>query len=277
MKKVFSRLSSLPLWGTAAFVYLFLLAPFFVVALASFEGSQAFFYNFPPRQLSLAWYRQIPPQYFHAFGVSLAVGSVSALVSGLVGTVAAFGIVRGEMPGKELIQALFRLPLQIPFVVTGVVFLQFYYRLVDVVGANLAGSVPGLIIAHVFVTIPYTVGAVSSVLGRFNPKIEEAAESLGASPWSTFRRITFPIIRPGIFAGILYAFIISFGDVPIALFLAGPNFVTLPVEIFQSLQFDFNPAVLALSTLVVIFSLVLILTMQRVVGLDIVLRTGRRG
>lgn len=276
MRAVLRRLDALPLWAPAAFVYLFLLAPFFVVAIASLEGSQAFFYNFPPRQLSLAWYGEIPRKYFHAFGTSLIVGAVTSVGAGLIGTVAALGIVRGQMPGKELIQAFFRLPLQIPFVVTGVVFLQFYYRLTDVIGMNLAGSLPGLTIAHVFVTIPYSVGTVSSVLARVNPRLEEAAESLGASRWSTFRRVTLPLIRPGIVAGMLYAFIISFGDVPVAVFLAGTTFVTLPVEIFQSLQFDFNPAILALSTVVVIFSLVLIVIMQRVVGLDIILHAGRR-
>ena len=259
------------------FVYVFLLAPFLVVAIASLEGSQALFYNFPPRQLSLAWYGEIPVKYFRAFGVSLAVGAVTAVVAGAIGTAAALGLVRGRLRYAPLLQAAFRMPLQIPFVVTGVVFLQAYYRLVDVVGVNLAGRLPGMILAHVFVTIPYTVGTVSSVLVRQNPRFEEAAAALGASPWSTFRRVTFPLVRPGIFAGILYAFIISFGDVPIAIFLAGSNTVTLPVEIFQSLQFDFNPALLALSTLTVLFSLALVVVMQRVVGLDIVLRTGGNG
>jgi putative spermidine/putrescine transport system permease protein len=263
--------------AVAVFVYVFLLAPFFVVAIASLEGSQAFFYNFPPRQLSLAWYGEIPVKYFRAFGVSLAVGAITALISGITGTAAALGLVRGRIRHQPLVQAVFRLPLQIPFVVTGVVFLQAYYRLVDVVGVNLAGSLSGMILAHVFVTIPYTVGAVSSVIVRMSPRLDEAAASLGASAWSTFRRVSFPLVRPGIFAGVLYAFIISFGDVPIAVFLAGSNTVTLPVEIFQSLQFDFNPAVLALSTLVVIFSLALIIVMQRVVGLDIVLRTSGSG
>jgi putative spermidine/putrescine transport system permease protein len=114
------------------------------------------------------------------------------------------------------------------------------------------------------------------VLTRVNPRLEEAAASLGASDWSTFKRVTFPLIRPGVIAGVLYAFIISFGDVPIAVFLAGGSFVTLPVEVFQSLQFDFDPGILALSTLVVIFSLILIVVMQRLVGLDIILETGRR-
>jgi putative spermidine/putrescine transport system permease protein len=171
-----------------------------------------------------------------------------------------------------VIEALFRLPLQVPFVVTGVVFLQFYYRLADLVGVNAAGSLPGLIGAHVFVTIPYSVGTVAAVLARFDRGLEEAADSLGATPWSTFWQVTFPLIRPGIFAGTLYAFIVSFGDVPVAIFLSGSSRATLPVEIFQSLQFDFDPSVLAMSTVVVVLSVLLVVVMQRAAGLDIVWR-----
>ena len=264
------------LFAVALAVYVFLLAPFVVVAVASFEGSQAFFYNFPPRHLSLAWYGQIPVKYFHAFSVSLLVGAITAVAATVVGTIAALGLTRGGLRRRTAVEAVFRLPLQVPFVVTGVVFLQFYYRLADVTSVNLAGRLPGLIVAHVFVTIPYVVGTVASVLLRMNERLEEAAATLGASPWSTFRRVTLPVIRPGIVAGGLYAFIISFGDVPVAVFLAGPGVTTLPVEIFQSLQFDFTPAILAVSTVMVLFSVALIAVMQRVVGLDMVLRTGGR-
>ena len=276
MRSVWRQGRDLHLIGVTALVYGFLLAPFVVVVVASFDGSQTLFYGFPPRQFSLAWYWRIPGKYFEAFGLSLIVASVTALVSGGIGTVAAIGLARGDARGRQVMEAIFRLPLQIPFVVTGVVFLQFYVRLSDLIGANLAGTIWGLIIAHVFVGIPYSVGAVGAVLTRLNPRLEEAAESLGASPWSTFWRITFPLLRPGVFAGVLYAFIISFGDVPIAVFLSGPETTTLPVEIFQALQFDFDPAILALSALVVLFSLGLIVVVQRWVGLDIVVRTGQR-
>lgn len=275
MKRVEVDWNAVALIVAAAAVYCFLLAPFFVVAIGSLEGSKSFFYNFPPRQLSLAWYWQIPPKYFHALGISSIVAVSSAVAAGTIGTVAALGLIRGSVPAKQLVHSFFRLPLQIPFVVTGVVFLQFYYRLADITGMNLVGSLPGLIIAHTFVTIPYCVGTVSSVLTRLNPRLEEAAASLGASDWSTFRRVTFPLIRPGVVAGVLYAVIISFGDVPIAVFLAGTGSVTLPVEVFQALQFDFDPAILALSTVVVMISVVLILIMQRMVGLGVILETGR--
>jgi putative spermidine/putrescine transport system permease protein len=126
------------------------------------------------------------------------------------------------------------------------------------------------------VTIPYSVGTVGAVLISANPRLEEAARTLGASEWSVFRRVLLPLIKPGVFAGFFYGFIVAFGDVPIAVFLAAGKFVTLPVEIFQTLQFDFDPAVLAISTLVVFFSALLIVAVQRLVGFDLVLPAARR-
>jgi putative spermidine/putrescine transport system permease protein len=118
------------------------------------------------------------------------------------------------------------------------------------------------------------IGATVAVLQRFDARLEEAALSLGASRWSTFRRVTLPVIMPGVYTGALYAFMLSFTDVPVVLFLAGPGFTTFPVEVFHTFQFDFNPTVLASSTLVMLFSLGVLLLIQRVVGLDALLRSG---
>jgi len=160
--------------------------------------------------------------------------------------------------------------------VTGVVFLQFYNQFALASGIDPLGSFAGLVVAYVFVTIPYSVGTVGAVLARVNPRLEEAARTLGASEWSVFRRILLPVIKPGLFAGFFYGFIVAFGDVPVAVFLAASGFVTLPVEVFQTLQFDFDPAVLALSTLVVMFSALLILAVQRLAGFDLVLPSASR-
>jgi putative spermidine/putrescine transport system permease protein len=263
-------------WLVTTAVYLFLLGPIVAIALASLEGKQTYHFQFPPETFSLVWYGKIPHKYVHALGVSVVVASIVAFVSTLIGAAGAIGIVRGGFQTSETLKAFFNLPLQIPLVVSGVVFLQFYNQLAILSGVDFLGSLAGLVIAHVFVTIPYGVGAVGSVLVRTNPRIEEAARTLGASEWSVFRRILLPTLKPGLFAGFFYGFIVSFGDVPIAVFIASGRFVTLPVEIFQTLQFDFDPAVLALSTLVVIFSVILIVSMQRLVGFDLVLPSAKR-
>ena len=162
------------------------------------------------------------------------------------------------------------MPIQIPTVVTGTVFLQFYYYLLSILGINLMQSIGGIFVAHLFVAIPYSVGSISAVLVRMDTSIEDASLSLGASNWNTFWQVTFPALKPGIGAGLFYAFIISFGDVPIALFLSTPGTLTLPVLIFQDMQFDFHVSMLAMSTIVTLSSLVFIMGIQKIGGLDLV-------
>jgi len=175
-------------------------------------------------------------------------------------------LVRGNYPGKGLLKAFFSSPLQIPLIVLGVIFLQYYVLVGGKLNIRLTDTYLGLILAHVIITFPFVLGTVGSVLERFDTALEEAALVHGASKWSTFRRVTLPIITPGIYAGALYAFINSFGNVPVSLFLIGSNITTLPVEIFYALEFDFSPAILALSTLTVVFSVVLVQLIQRLTG-----------
>jgi putative spermidine/putrescine transport system permease protein len=261
------------LWLAA--VYAFLLVPLLVVAGASLNGGPPVAYvSFPPERISLDWYRDIPASQLRAIWLSLGLASAAAAAATLLGVPAALGLVRGRLPGKALVGALLRAPLQIPLVVIGVAFLQLYHAVGDLVGLDLAASFPGLVVAHAFAGTPYVIGATVAVLQRFDTRLEEAALSLGASRWSTFRRVTLPVIMPGVYTGALYAFMLSFTDVPVVLFLAGPGFTTFPVEVFHTFQFDFNPTVLASSTLVMLFSLGVLLLIQRVVGLDALLRSG---
>ena len=255
---------------------LFLAAPFVLVIGASFDPGGGYQVHFPPRTFSLAPYEQIPAKYLQALAVSATVGGIVAIAATVLGLAAALGIVRSRLVGKEWLQAFFRLPVQIPAVVTGAVFLQFYYQVAALLELNLMNGLAGLVIAHLFVSLTYSVGAISSVLVRIDASIEEAAQSLGASNWSTFFQVTFPMLRPGLVAGMFYAFIMSFGDVPIAIFLVNANTMTLPVQIFQDMQFDFQPSMLAISTIVALLSLTLILGIQKIGGLDLVMSSNRK-
>ncbi len=259
-------------YGLVLLIYLYLVAPVLVVAASSLDIKSSFSATFPPQTLGLRWYYEIPPKYLNALAVSATAAAIASVLCGILGVLAALGVVRGKLPGSELLRALFRAPLQIPFVVTGVVFLQFYYGLQVVTGVELAATLPGLIVAYVFVGTPYTVGTVGAVLERLSPRLDEAAAILGASRWSTFWRVTFPLIRPGVMAGMLYAFVIAFGDVPLSIFLSSPEYSTLPVEIFQTMQFDFSPTVLSISTLIALMSVVSLWLIQRLVGLDLVVK-----
>jgi putative spermidine/putrescine transport system permease protein len=249
-----ARHSRLLLVAAAAVTYLFMLTPLFVIAAASLDGGATAYIRFPPESLSLHWYLEIPRKYW----LSLALG-----------------IARGTANGSAWLTTYFNLPLQIPFVVTGVVFLQFYNILAAALDVDLVGRFWGLIGAHVFFCIPYAVGAVGSVITTDLDRNENAARIAGATEWRVFRRITLPALKPGLFSGFFFAFIISFGDVPVSVFLVSGGAVPLPVEIFQTLQFDFDPTVLAISTIVLLLSAGFILGMRRLTGLDIMLPGGR--
>ncbi|QDY99155.1 ABC transporter permease [Nitratireductor mangrovi] len=268
----FPRLSTI----TAIFTIGFLVLPFVVVVGASFDTSNQFTIQFPPRDLALDRYAEIPIRYAELFLNSLIVAVSAAILAALFGTLAALALVRGRLAMPEMIHAFFRLPIQIPLIVTGAAFLQFY----TMVGAHtdmyLTRSLLGLILAHLIVALPYAIGSVSAVLARIDSAYEEAAESLGASRWVTFRDVTFPAIRPGILVGGFYAFAVSFGDVPISIFLVNADTMTLPVAIFNDMQVDFQPYILALSTLVIVMSLAMMLAIQKVVGLDFVLSARRK-
>jgi putative spermidine/putrescine transport system permease protein len=255
-------------------VFVFLFAPLVVVVGASFDGGERTFLNFPPREISFRWYGRISPELFEALGLSIALGFITAALACLVGVPAALGLVRAQFPGKAIVAAAFRAPLQIPAVVTGVSFLKLYYLIGDATGFYMVGTLPGLVVAHTFLATPYVIGTVSAVLQRFNTRLEEAALSLGASRWRTFRRVTLPVIMPGVYAGAMYAFLVSFGDVPVALFLGSSGMQPFAAKIFHLMEFDFDPTLLAISTFIIFGSLAAIYLLQRAVGLEELSRSG---
>ncbi|NGM86769.1 ABC transporter permease [Parapusillimonas sp. SGNA-6] len=254
----------------AVLVVLFLLLPFIVIVGASFDPGGGYQIHFPPREFSLSSYAAIPPKYLSALGTSALIGVIVSLLAAVVGLLASLAIVRGGFRHAEVLQAAFRLPLQIPLIVTGAVFLQFYYVISSAYEINLLKSIWGVVIAHLFIAIPYCVGSISSVLLRLEGSVEEAAQTLGASHWNVFMKVTFPMLKAGLVSGLFYAFILSFSDVPVALFLVNAETMTLPVLMFQDMQFDFHPSMLAMSTIVILFSVALIFGIQKVAGLDLV-------
>ena len=256
-----------------AFVALYLLAPLVVVCGASFSGAEpgspvTSYAEFPPRRLTLDWYRAIAPGTYAAMGLSAGLAALAALGGCVLGVPAALGLARGRFWGRAMAAAVFRAPLQIPAVVAGIAFLQAFYVLDDVAGLALQGSFAGLLLAHVFLATPFVVGATTAVLARFNPRLEEAALTLGATRWRAFRRVTLPVILPGVATGAAYGFLASFVDVPVSLFLSRPGLVPYPVELFTAMQQEFSPAILASATLVILFSAALLAAVQRLVGLD---------
>jgi len=257
------------------FSYVFLLSPMVVVMGASLHGGEfSAAIKFPPEDPSFQWYTKIPMQQFEALGLSLIVAAVATLIAALIAVPAALGLVRSSFKGKFIVTTIFRAPLQIPAIVSGIAFLQFYYLIYDNSSLMLAGTIPGMLIGHVFIATPFLFGTIVAVLQRFDHRLEEAAHSLGAGKWRTLYRVTIPTIMPGIYSGGLYAFMVSFADVPMSIFLTAPGFVTYPVELFYALENDFDPSILASSSLVIIFCLIMLLGVQRMVGLETLLRSG---
>ena len=257
------------------FSYVFLLSPMVVVMGASLHGGEfSAAIKFPPEDPSFQWYSKIPMQQFEALGLSLIVAAVATFLAALIAVPAALGLVRSNFKGKFLVTTIFRAPLQIPAIVSGIAFLQFYYLIYDNSSLMLAGTIPGMLIGHVFIATPFLFGTIVAVLQRFDHRLEEAAHSLGAGKWRTLYRVTIPTIMPGIYSGGLYAFMVSFADVPMSIFLTAPGFVTYPVELFYALENDFDPSILASSSLVIIFCLIMLLGVQKMVGLETLLRSG---
>ena len=242
-------------------VYVFLLAPLVVVVLASFNSAD--FLSFPPRGFSLRWYRALweSEVWGDSFRLSLLLTAVVTPLALIIGTLAAYALVRYSFPGKGAMATLVMAPLVMPQIVLGIALLNYMS------GLGLVGSLTGLILGHLVVTLPFTVRLVSISVHNLDPALERAAQNLGATPLQTFWRVTLPLLRPGIVAGAIFAAIISFGELAVTLLIAGARTTTLPLRIFNYTEYNFDPTINAVSTIFVVLALVLIIVLDRLIGL----------
>ena len=247
--------------GLSVAVYVFLLAPLLVVVLASFNSAD--FLSFPPRGFSLRWYRALweSEVWGDSFRLSLLLTAVVTPLALIIGTLAAYALVRYSFPGKGAMATLVMAPLVMPQIVLGIALLNYMS------GLGLVGSLTGLILGHLVVTLPFTVRLVSISVHNLDPALERAAQNLGATPLQTFWRVTLPLLRPGIVAGAIFAAIISFGELAVTLLIAGARTTTLPLRIFNYTEYNFDPTINAVSTIFVVLALVLIIVLDRLIGL----------
>lgn len=265
-------------WMWLAMVILFIYAPIIVLIGASVDPGKLTatkaFLQFPPKGFTWRWYFSITPTMWHSVWLSVQLGCVVALAAVVIGVPAAWGLVKGGSTGRTILATLFRAPLQIPFIVTGVALLQAFNAVAQATGFRAQGSWVALFIGHLFVATPYVISGTGTALSQLSARLEEAALSLGASHWRVFWRITLPLIVPSVFGGALFAFLVSFTDVTLALFLAPPDGTTFPVWVFSSLTNDVEASLPALSSLVFLFSIGAMLLLQRLLGMETVLRAG---
>ena len=245
-------------WVTLVFG--FLLLPVVVVALASV--SRTSYLTVPPHGVTLRWFHTVlaDPEYVRAIVWSVALAIVATLGSVTAGVAASYALLRRPVRGGAIVSALLNAPLVFPGVVIGVALLQFYAL------ARINGTFVGLALAHMVITVPYVVRAVMASLQGIDPEIESAARVLGASGPVAFFTVTLPLIRPGVAAGALFSFIVSFDNVPVSIFLLGAGQMTLPVKIFSAIEYGVDPSIAAISTMLIAFTGVGLVAAERWVG-----------
>ena len=251
-------------------LYVFLIAPIVIVVLASLNSGR--FLVFPPEGFSLQWYVKFVNSraFMRSFMFSLKLAALTTVIASVIGTAAALYVVRRARQSTTL-RLLLVAPLQLPGIMTALALLIFYYAV------GLGGTTYlGLLLGHVLVCMPYAFLTVSAVLYNFDRSLEEAARSLGASAFTTFRRVTLPIIKGGVISGAVFAFITSFDQFPISLLLSGVGTTTLPIQVFDYLRFSFDPTAAAVGTINILITLGVVVLTERLVGLESLYWGGRQ-
>lgn len=229
-----------------ALIALYLLAPVLVVVATSVTTTA--YPVFPPHGLTLRWYGEFlnNPEFMSGVRLSALLAFAATLIATCLGTAAALGLARGPRRTRSALAALFLSPIVFPAIVLGLALLIFYSRV------GFSGSFAGLVAAHVVLVTPFVVRLVAASLAEFDDSVEEAARNLGAGWPRVFFQVTLPIIRPGVVAGAVFAFIISFDELVVTLFLAGPGMQTLPIRIYSFVQYNSTPIISAISTTLIV-------------------------
>ncbi|HYB71636.1 MAG TPA: ABC transporter permease [Candidatus Bathyarchaeia archaeon] len=224
---------------------LFLLAPVVIIVILSFSGAE--FLRFPPPSLSLRWYERFlgAVAWRRAILVSTEVASLTTLLATGLGLLASLALVRGRFRGKGALYAFVLSPMIVPTVITAIALYFFFSRL------RATGSVVAMALGHTVLALPVVVIIIVATLQGFDLRLEQAALSLGASRMTALRRITLPLILPGIFSAALFAFLTSFDELLIALFLSGSEIQTLTVRIWNSLLLEVDPTIAAVSAFLI--------------------------
>lgn len=244
----------------AVITIIYILIPLLVVIPASFTSAS--YPSFPPQGFSFQWYTKLleRPEFMTALANSAKFALIAAFFSVLFGTLGALAIAKYDIPGKSYITSLLTSPLSVPQLVLGVALLIYFTPLM------LAGTGTGFLIAHVIICIPYVIRLVLTGLSGFDYNLERAAAILGASPFTVFWKVTLPLIRPAIISGGLFAFLTSFDNVTVSLFMVSPDMRTLPIEIFSHMQDAYDPLVASVSSVVIFISVILIIILEKLQG-----------
>lgn len=241
--------------------FLFLLAPVLLVFPISFSGDSIL--AFPPGSLSLRWYEALFKNtvMMSAFLTSLEIATIVTILSLVIAIPASYAIVRLKVTGSEFLFNLFTAPLLLPTIVLGLAILIIFASI------GFLATFTGLVIGHLVIALPYALRVLSASLGTLGLSCEEAACSLGAKPLAVFRKVTLPMMAPGIVAATALCFLVSFDEVTITLFLTGPRLTTLPVELFHHVESQADPLVASASVILILVTLFVVMIVDRTMGL----------
>ncbi len=248
-------------YGMAAATLAFVLAPLVVVVMLSF--SEAALATFPPVGFTTSWYTSVlaDDDFRQTFLTSVTLALAATAVSFALGLPAAYVLNRWNVPGGRAIEGLLLSPFVLPVLITGLALLQFMAML------KMRDALANLVIGHVLITLPYMIRTVTASLKQVDRSLEEAALTLGAPPWRVFWRVTAPQIVPGIAAGCLFAFMVSFDDFPISFWLADAQTMPLPLYLQNSMSKVFDPSVATMSTLTIAVGVAAVVGLEKIVGL----------
>ena len=237
----------------AIMVALFLVVPLIITVPMSFSSAASF--QFPPAGYGLAFYKQYftSPDWTEATCNSLLIATFTTVLTLLVVVPAAMGFVRYRFRARQQANLLVMLPMMMPHVVSALAF----YAFLSYLGMN--GTKLGMVLAHTALAIPVTFLVIAASMKGFDYNLERAAMSAGAGPWRTFFYVTFPVLRPGILVGALFAFLSSFNEAVVSIFIAGRDASTLPKKMFESIRLDTDPTLAVVSTLLTLSVLICIL------------------
>ena len=246
-------------------VFFFLIAPLFVILPLSFNAEQYIHFSakmlaLDPEGFSLRWYEDMIYGTKNPWGLatknSLIIAFFATIGSTLLGTVAALGLSSRHMPYKAAFMALLISPMIVPLIISGTAIFFFMAKV------GLAATHTGIIIAHIIVGTPFVVITVTATLTGFDHRVTRAAASLGSNPVHTFRKITLPLIMPGVISGALFAFVTSFDEVIVVLFLAGLENTTIPIQMWVGLREQLSPTILAVATCLIVMSTLILVSAE---------------
>jgi mannopine transport system permease protein len=245
------RLGAFAFYGIAGAILTFLILPSLLVVPMSFSATT--FLRFPPSGFSLRWYEAYfsDPGWVDATLFSLQIALMTTVTSAVIGTMAAFSLVRGSLPAKDLISALLLAPLIVPHVIVAIA-VYFQFAPLGLVGTRL-----GFVLIHTALAVPYVVLVVSAALQRVPPSLEMAGLNLGATRLRCFQAITLPLIAPSIAAGAVFAFLASFDETVVSFFISGVDHKTVTRKMLEDIEFNLSPLIAAASTLFVAATVVL--------------------